>query len=129
MNYHHTSFSTGSISLKQLVSAARNPLESTVTTVSTQTRPRIYLEILKDELTRKNQDKTHFLNLYYLLRKESNGGKSVKIIRMKKHHPDPSHGLDTRQMLEQMLAENVKWGKFGSITSSALAEEQKFGQH
>ena len=82
---------------------------------------------------RKNQDKTYFLNLCrgtYLLSKEIiNGEKSEKTIRMKKPHLDPAHGLTTRQMLDQLLAENIKWGKFGSITSSALAEENIFGQH
>jgi hypothetical protein len=43
---------------------------------------------------------------------------------MKRDHPDPAHRLDMRQLLEQMLAENIKWGKFGSITGNALAEKQ-----
>ena len=88
---------------------------------------------MKDVLTRKFQDKTNFLNLccgIYLLSKESiNGEKYLKTIRMKKLHPDPTHGLDMRQLLDQMLAENIKWGKFGSITSSALAERDIFSQH
>ena len=90
------------------------------------------MDILKDMLPRENQDMSYLLNLCcgnYLLNKESNDEKSVKTIRLKKPHLDQAHGLTRRQMLEQMLAENIKWGKFGSITSSALAEEQKFGQH
>ena len=87
---------------------------------------------MRHVLNRKNPDKTHLLNLCcgnYLLSKESNGEQSEKTIRMNKPHPDPSHVLDTRQMLDQMLAENIKWGKFGSITNSALAEEHIFSQH
>ena len=36
---------------------------------------------------------------------------------------------DTRQLINQLLAENFMWGKFGSITGSALAEENIFSQH
>ena len=35
---------------------------------------------------------------------------------------------DTRQLLDQLVAENIKWGKFGSITSSALTEKQIHSQ-
>jgi hypothetical protein len=97
-------FSAGPIiSLNQASLTARRPM---VSTVSTQTRPG-----------------------NYLLSKESDGEKSEKTIRMKKFHLDLTLGLTTRQMLDQMLAENIKWGKFGSITSSALAEENIVGQH
>jgi hypothetical protein len=88
LNSEQKSFSSaGSQSLNQAVSKARRPL---VSPVSTKTRPGINLEILKNVLTRKNQNKTHYLNLCcetVLLREESiNGERYVKTIRMKKHH-------------------------------------------
>ena len=72
------------------------------------------MENLKDVVTSKNQDKIHFLNLCcgtYLLSKESNGERYLKTVRMKKSHLEPAHGLTTRQMLDQLLAENIKWVK------------------
>jgi hypothetical protein len=111
-------FSTATILLSWVYKSKPSNLNSQktlVSTVSTQTIKGINLENLKDVVNSENQDKTNFLNLCcgtYLLNKESNGERYLKTVRMKKSHLDSAHVLTTRQIIDQLLAKNIKWAEF-----------------